>query len=62
MTMSGDCNVCGGSFETLQTKVEVKEGFERHVIYMRCTVCGCGRIDYCPFMPLDVEDYPQEEA
>jgi hypothetical protein len=61
MIMLGDCNVCGGSFETLQTKTDVKGDFERDVVYMRCKLCGCGRIDYHPFMPLDSKDYYLEE-
>ncbi len=48
------CCVCGGEFETLQTKRD-NEGndFIKITVYMKCKTCGCGRIDFHPPFPND---------
>lgn len=47
-----NCEVCEGDFETLKTKKEdVDNGFIKITVYMKCKVCGCGRIDYHPPFP-----------
>jgi len=49
----GDCQVCDGFFETLKSREEFdSEGFHRFVVYLKCTICGCGRVDYHPFSPI----------
>ena len=46
-----NCEVCGDSFEPVQVRKEEKESDERYITYYKCKLCGCGRIDYPPFMP-----------
>ena len=46
------CEVCGDDLQTLQRREETKGEFIRIIIYKKCQVCGLGRIDYHPFMPI----------
>lgn len=47
------CLVCGDYFKSIQVRREEKKGFERHITYYKCNLCGCGRIDYPPFSPIN---------
>ena len=49
------CEVCGGEYQIMQRRDEVKEKMERVILFKTCQGCGAGRIDYHPFMP--VRDY-----
>ena len=53
----GDCLACeSGTFEVLQDRKEIKDGTMRFVIYLKCNLCGCGRIDYLPPTPYNPSD------
>jgi len=54
------CSICFGSFKPMGVKKETESGFFRLICFYKCSLCGCGRIDYHPKFPN--EDNTDEES
>jgi predicted metal-binding protein len=46
-----DCEVCGGTFKTVQRREDEKEDMVRYVYWCSCEGCGAGLVYYHPYVP-----------